>query len=99
MTVVLGLSSLLVGAGWRTAAWLLVAGAQPRPLVGWLLNLPWSTTWSWDDLAAVPLAGAPGRGLVDVASMAIGRARLGLLALALYVPVVAGLAAARGRGG
>ena len=34
------------------------------------------------------LAGAPGRGLVDVASMAIGQARLEVLALALYVPVL-----------
>ncbi len=57
--------------------------------------MPASTSWSWNDLTAVPLAGAPGRGLSDVASMDIGRARLGLLALALYVPVVTGLLLSR----
>ena len=60
-----------------------------------MLNVPASTTWSWDDLTAVPLAGAPGRGLSDVASMNIGRATLGPLALALYVPVLTGLALSR----
>ena len=72
VTVVLALSSLLVGAGWRTAAWILVAGARShgdrlaaQPAGG--------DDWSWNDLTAVPLAGAPGRGLDDVASMNIGR--------------------------
>ena len=60
-----------------------------------VLNLPWSTTWSWDDLVAPTLAGAPGRGLVDVASMAIGRSRFEVLALALYVPVLVALLVAR----
>ena len=60
-----------------------------------VLNLPWSTTWSWDDLVAPPLAGAPGRGLVEVASMAIGHGRFEVLALALYVPVLVALLVAR----
>jgi GT2 family glycosyltransferase len=94
VTVVLALSSLLVGAGWRTSAWLFVAGVAATA-IGWLLNVPASTSWSWNDLTAVPLAGAPGRGLGEVASMDIGRARLGLLALALYVPVVTGLLLSR----
>jgi GT2 family glycosyltransferase len=94
VTGVLALSSLLVGAGWRTAIWILVAGTTASA-IGYVLNLPASTTWSWRDLTAVPLAGAPGRGLVDVASMDIGRARLGLLTLALYVPVITGLLLSR----
>ena len=53
-----------------------------------MLNLPWSTTWSWDDLVAPTLAGAPGRGLTDVASMAIGRGQFEVVSLVLYVPVV-----------
>jgi GT2 family glycosyltransferase len=94
VTVVLTLSSLLVGAGWRTSLWILVAGSVATA-IGWILNLPAATAWSWHDLTAVPLAGAPGRGLEDVASMNIGRARLGLLTLALYVPVITGLVLSR----
>ena len=63
--------------------------------VAWLLNLPWSSTWAWEDLAAPPLAGPTGRGLVDVASMAIGLATFEVVALALYVPVLVALAIAR----
>ena len=94
VTVVLAVSSLLVGAGWRTSAWMLIAGAAAVAF-GWVLNLPAATTWSWNDLTAIPLAGAPGRGLEDVASMNIGRARLSLLTLALYVPVITGLVLSR----
>ena len=91
VTLVLGLTTILVGAGWRTAAWLSASGLVACA-VAWLLNMPSSTSWSWDDLTVVPLAGANGRGLAEVASMNIGQAKLGLLALALYFPVVAGLA-------
>ena len=94
VTVVLTLSSLAIGAGWRTSSWIFVAGAVAAA-IGWVLNLPAATTWSWHDLTAVPLAGAPGRGLEDVASMNIGRARLSLLTLGLYVPVVTGLVLSR----
>jgi GT2 family glycosyltransferase len=94
VTVVLTISSLLVGAAWRTTAWMFAAGAAATA-VSWILNLPASTAWSWNDLTAIPLAGAPGRGLSDVASMNIGRARLSLLTLALYVPVVTGLVLSR----
>ena len=52
------------------------ASAWPPRSLAWLLNLPWSPTWSWDDLAAPQLAGPTGRGVVDVATMAIGQARL-----------------------
>ena len=69
--------------------------ARRAAAIGWVLNLPAATTWSWNDLTAVPLAGAPGRGLDDVASMNIGRARLSLLTLALYVPVITGLVLSR----
>ena len=98
VTVVLALSSLLVGAGWRTSSWMLVAGAAAAA-VGWVLNLPAATTWSWNDLTAVPLAGAPGRGLDDVASMNIGRARLGLLTLGPVRPGGHRAWCSRGRGG
>jgi GT2 family glycosyltransferase len=93
IAVLLGLATV-IAAGWRSAAWM--AGLGLAACAGALvLNLPWSLTWSWDDLVSPTLAGAPGRGLIDVASMAIGQARLEVLALALYAPVVIALAVAR----
>ena len=94
VAVVLGVTTLVVGGGWRTAAWMAGLGLAAC-VAAWLLNLPWSPTWSWDDLVAPALAGPPGRGLVDVASMAIGQAGFEVLALALYVPVLVALAVAR----
>ena len=94
ISVVLGLTSLAVGTGWRTAAWFTGLGLAAS-LLAWLLNLPWSPTWSWADLTAPPLAGATGRGALDVATMAIGGGRLEILALALYVPVLVALAVGR----
>jgi GT2 family glycosyltransferase len=94
VTVVLALTTLAAAAGLRTAGWM--AGLGIAACAGaWLLNLPWSTTWSWSDLVTPPLAGAPGRGLSDVASMAIGQSQFELLALALYVPVLVALLVGR----
>ncbi len=94
VTVILGLTSLASGSGWLTAAWFgglgLVACAG-----AWILNLPWALTWSWSDLTATPIAGAEGRGALDLATMAIGRGRFEVLAIALYVPVLVALAVAR----
>lgn len=94
VAVLLAVTTLLVGANWRTAAWFGASGLVACA-IAWLLNVPASTTWSWNDLTAIPLAGANGRGLVDVASMDIGQAELGLPTLAFYIPVIAGLALSR----
>ncbi len=93
VAVLLGLGTL-IAASWRSAAWMVGLGLTACA-GAFALNLPWSLTGSWDDLVAPTLAGAPGRGLVDVASMAIGQGRLEVLALALYLPVVIALAVAR----
>lgn len=94
VAVVLGLTSLAADAGMRTAAWMAGIGVGACA-AAWVLNLPWSTTLSWNDLAAPPLAGAPGRGVVDVATMAIGRGRFETLAIVLYVPVLVALLVSR----
>ena len=49
VTIVLALTTLAANAGLRTAGWM--AGLGIVACAGaWLLNLPWSTTWSWSDL-------------------------------------------------
>jgi GT2 family glycosyltransferase len=94
VAAVLAVTTLLAMAGWRTAAWMLTAGLAGCG-IGWLLNLPWSAALAWDDLVPASTSGAPGRGLVDIASMAIGRAELEILALALYLPLIVALAVCR----
>ncbi len=94
VTLVLAIAGLAAGSGLRTAGWTAGLGLAACA-TAWLLNLPWSPTWSWDDVSSPALAGPLGRGVVDVASMAIGQARFEVAALALYVPVVVALAVAR----
>jgi GT2 family glycosyltransferase len=94
VTIVLALTSLAAGAGLRTSGWMAGLGLAGCA-VAWILNLPWATSWSWDDLVAPSLAGAPGRGLADVAAMSIGRGRFTALSLALYVPVLIALLVGR----
>ena len=94
VTLVVALAGLAAGSGLRTAGWTAGLGLVACA-TAWVLNLPWSPTWSWGDLAAPVLPGALGRGVVDVASMDIGQARFEIAALALYVPVIVAMALAR----
>lgn len=94
VVVVIALCSFAAGSGWPTAAWIGGLGLGAC-VVAWLLNFPASTTWSWESLSSVSLAGPTGRGLADVAAMDVGEAELGRLGLALYLPVVTGLLLAR----
>ena len=94
VAIVLAVAGLAAGSGLRTAGWTAGLGLVACA-AAWLLNLPWSPTWSWDDTSSPALAGPLGRGVVDVASMAIGQARFEVAALALYVPVLVALAVAR----
>jgi GT2 family glycosyltransferase len=94
VTLVLALAGLAAGSGMRTAGWTAGLGLVACA-TGWLLNLPWSPTWSWAELSAPVLQGVLGRGVVDVAAMDIGQARFEIAALALYVPVLVALALAR----
>jgi hypothetical protein len=60
-----------------------------------VLNLPWALEWTWSDLAGPADAGATGRSLASLASLAPNGVRFSALAVALYLPVVAALAIAR----
>ncbi|NQY55341.1 MAG: glycosyltransferase family 2 protein [Ilumatobacteraceae bacterium] len=92
--VLLAVGTLLALASWRTAVHTLaitgvtVVGAA-------LLNAPWVATWSWSTMVGPPPVGEAGLGLVRIASFDIGATDFAVLALALYLPVIAAIALAR----
>ncbi|HWL45708.1 MAG TPA: glycosyltransferase family 2 protein [Ilumatobacter sp.] len=87
-------ATLLAGGAWRVAAW--IAGCTvATSVVGVLLNLPWALDWTWEALVGAPPAGSTGRSLATVASLAPNLDRFAVLAVALYVPVLAALAICR----
>ena len=92
--VLVALATLLAGGSWRVAAWIAACTAVTS-VTGVLLNLPWALDWSWETIAGPPRAGATGRALANVAALAPSLDRFAVLALALYVPVLAALAIAR----
>lgn len=92
--VVLTVATLAVGGDERLAAWMLGSGAA-AVAVAWIVNLPASTAWSLDRLAAPEMSAAPGLGLGHLASFDIGTSRFNVIAVALYVPVVIALALSR----
>ena len=94
ITVVLFAATLLAFAPWRTAVLYLGVGVV-AVLGGLLLNLPWSMTWTWDQLVGPPPIGDPGLGVADLASFQIGVIDFAYLSLALYLPVIAAIALAR----
>ena len=90
----LALGTLLALASWRVAAWFAICGVGAG-LVGLILNAPWVATWTWADLTGAPPLGDPGRGLLALASFEIGPTDFAVLAIALFVPVVAAIALAK----
>jgi GT2 family glycosyltransferase len=90
----LALATLLVGGAWRVAAWFAV-GTLTTSLVAVLLNLPWALDWTWAEMTGVRPSGGSGRPVWEIASLAPGDARFGVLAIAFYLPVVAALAITR----
>lgn len=92
--VLVAVATLLAGGVWRVAAWMF-GGTAVVAVAAYALNLPWASRWTWDDLVGVSAAGPTGRSLLDVASLADDRTRFGVLAVALYVPVLAALAITR----
>ena len=92
--VLLAVGSLLALAPWRTAVGYLGATVAGGAL-GLLLNLPWTTSWTWNGLVGPSPIGDPGRGLRALASFEIGPVDFVSLALAWYVPVIAALLLAR----
>jgi GT2 family glycosyltransferase len=94
ITVVLGAATLLALAPWRTALLHLGVGIAAS-IGGLLLNFPWFSSWSWEQLVGPPPIGDRGAGLADLASFQIGNADFAYLSLALYLTVITAIVLAR----
>lgn len=90
----LALGTVTAAASWRTALWFVVAGIGSSA-AAWVLNLPWSLDWDGDVLVGARPAGASGRPLTEVLSLSPDGAGFSVLALALLLPLVGGVAITR----
>ena len=94
IVVVLTAGTILALAPWRTALRYLWVGLA-AVTGGVLLNFPWFTTWTWEQLVGPSPIGDPGRGLFRLASFQIGSLDFPTLSLALYLPVPAAIVISR----
>ena len=99
--VVLAVSTLVAGGSWRSAL-IIVPVAVTAAALGFLANLPWASSLfgrnGWDLIAGVPApvaGGLPagtvsghGLGVARLARFGLGSGQFGVLALALYLPVL-----------
>jgi GT2 family glycosyltransferase len=99
--VVLALTTLLAGGSWRPAL-IMVSVAVAAAVLGFLANLPWAASLfgrhGWDLIAGVPspvAAGSPAGsigsralGVTRLARFGLGTGQFGILAIALYLPVL-----------
>lgn len=92
--ILLAVATMVAGGSVRVTGWLLGCTLVTAGL-GWLLNAPWALDWTWDDLAGAQFSGSSGRSLSEVASLAPNTERLAVLAVALYVPLIAAIAITR----
>ena len=97
--VLLALTTLLGFGSWRVAL-VLAGSAVVVVAAAWLANLPWSATLTgtgtWTAVVGVPPAGPRSLGVARLARFGVGRGTIGVLALALYVPVLVAPLVARG---
>ena len=94
LTLVFALGTVLARGSMVTAGWSLVAGFGAVAGAA-LLNLPWITSWTWQDLVGAPPVGEAGLGMVSLASFEIGTTDFAALAIALFLPVIAAVLLAR----
>ncbi len=92
--VVLSLATLLAWSSWRVALWLFVATAISSVLAV-LLNMPWSLDWTWDAIVGPQSATPTDVSMVEIATLAPTDDRFAVLAVALYVPMLAAVAICR----
>ena len=92
--LMLAVGTVLAGSSFRVALWFVLSTALSAGSA-LLLNLPWALEWSWDRV--IGAAGAPttGRGLLDISTLAPTSDRFAVLAIALYLPLLAAVAISR----
>lgn len=97
--VVLAVATLVARGPWRAAV-ALVLGAAVVAVAAVVLNLPWIATLVGDEGMTAVLgpsgSDAPGRGLLELASFGLDQQGASVLAIALYLPLIASLLLARG---
>lgn len=91
---VVALATLIAGGSWRLTLWL-AGGTLASAVLATILNLPWALDWQWDDLMGVSPAGSTGRAIYETASLSPTSDRFAILAVALYLPVLAAVALTR----
>ena len=98
IAMVLALTTVLMGGEWRAALYAVLAGAGAAVGV-FILHLPWSASFrgdgAWTSIIGVPPVDDGGVGLVRLSRFGLGPTRLGVLALALYLPLLGALIVAR----
>ncbi len=99
--IVLAASTLVGGGSWRSAL-IMVGVAVAAAVLGFLANLPWAGSLfgrhGWDLIAGVPppvadglppgSIGSRGLGVARLARFGLGNGQFGILAIALFVPVL-----------
>jgi GT2 family glycosyltransferase len=99
VAVVLAGATLLTDVRPLAAAQILLLGVIAT-VGGCLLNLPWIATYigdgGWSAFVGPPTYGPRGNSVVELMSFDLGNAQGALLALALYVPVLAAVLLGRG---
>ena len=99
VTVVVALATLLTGAPVAAPARIAVAGTVAVAGAA-LLNLPWlldlAGDGGWTAVVGPPPAGDGGFSVLELATFDVGNARAVLLAVALHLPVLAGVLIGRG---
>ncbi len=92
--LLVAVATLIAGGSWRVTVWL--AGCTiVSVVVALVLNLPWALDWTWADLLGVSQAGSTGRSLREIASLSPTTERFAVLAIALYLPLLAAVAITR----
>ncbi len=90
----------LVGRGSARAAAVILGASIVAALVGVVLNLPWFSTLlggnGWDAFIGPPGPAAAGKSLADVLGFSVGPTEIGILAVALWMPVLFAPLLARG---
>lgn len=92
--LVLVIATLVVGGSVQTAGWFSI-GTVGASVAATVLNLPWSTSWDWTSMVPATPAGAEARGIVAVLGLSVDDRAFVVMALGLYLALLAALAVTR----